>query len=557
MTFALKPTALLTATTALLASPVWAQVTAPDAGRLLQQQQIAPELPVQRSIELQQVPQLLNKFAPGGASVLITDITFVDNSRLSREQLLAALPPEALTQPLDLSGIQSLADAFSGIYRNAGYPFARVFVPAQKMKNGALTLQVVEGRYDQVTAKGEAATAARAQGYLDAGLPSGAVIETAALERTMLLIADLPNMSTAPLMQPGDKQGTGNLVLNVDAPRRVSGEVGVDNHGNRYSGAYRTRASVQVDNPFIVGDQLQLSASVSDEKTWLGSAAYSLPVGNSGLRSNTSVAHTYYELGKEFASSQSNGTADVLSSGLTYPLIRSQQFNLNLSTQWQYKRLNDRQDAVNSDTQKHSNSVPVTASFDVRDQVLGSSAVTFGSLTYTRGKLILDRTLRSTDATTAQTAGHFGKLNLDVARLQGLPADFSLYTKASAQWSPAGKNLDSSEGFGLGGPTGVRAYPVGEGYGDAGWMTQIELRYSLGSVAPYAFYDTGSVKIKSNPWDNATNSRTLAGAGVGVRYQYDALSIDTAAAWRTAGGAPQSDSRNTTPTVWANVGYKF
>lgn len=333
MTFALKPTALLTATTALLASPVWAQVTAPDAGRLLQQQQIAPELPVQRSIELQQVPQLLNKFAPGGASVLITDITFVDNSRLSREQLLAALPPEALTQPLDLSGIQSLADAFSGIYRNAGYPFARVFVPAQKMKNGALTLQVVEGRYDQVTAKGEAATAARAQGYLDAGLPSGAVIETAALERTMLLIADLPNMSTAPLMQPGDKQGTGNLVLNVDAPRRVSGEVGVDNHGNRYSGAYRTRASVQVDNPFIVGDQLQLSASVSDEKTWLGSAAYSLPVGNSGLRSNTSVAHTYYELGKEFASSQSNGTADVLSSGLTYPLIRSQQFNLNLSTQ--------------------------------------------------------------------------------------------------------------------------------------------------------------------------------------------------------------------------------
>lgn len=557
MTFALKSTVLLTATTALLAAPAWAQVTAPDAGRLLQQQQVAPELPVQRSVDLQQVPQLTNKVAPGGAAVLITNITFIDNSMLSHEQLLAALPAGALSQPLDLSGIQALADAFSSIYRNAGYPFARVFVPAQKMKNGALTLQVVEGRYGSVTAKGETASAARAQGYLDRGLPSGSVIETAALERTLLLVADLPNMSTAPLMQPGDKQGTGNLVLNVDAPRRVSGEVGADNHGNRYSGAYRTRASVQVDNPLMVGDQLQVNTSVSDEKTWLGSAAYSIPVGYSGLRSNTSVAHTYYELGKEFASSQSNGTADVISSGLTYPLIRSQQINLNMSAQWQYKRLNDRQDAVNSDTQKHSNSVPVTANFDVRDQLLGSGAITFGSLTFTHGKLALDRTLRSTDATTAQTEGHFSKLNADIARLQGLPANFSLYTKASAQWSPANKNLDSSEGFGLGGPTGVRAYPVGEGYGDTGWLAQVELRYSVGGVAPYAFYDAGSVNLKSNPWDNATNTRTLAGAGVGVRYQYDAFSVDTAAAWRTTGGAPKSDSRDTTPTIWANVGYKF
>jgi hemolysin activation/secretion protein len=54
--------------------------------------------------------------------------------------------------------------------------------------------------------------------------------------------------------------------------------------------------------------------------------------------------------------------------------------------------------------------------------------------------------------------------------------EFSLFGRLAAQW--ANRDLDSSKGFGPGGATGVRAFPGGEAYGDAGFVTQLEARKS-------------------------------------------------------------------------------
>ncbi|MCC6200958.1 MAG: ShlB/FhaC/HecB family hemolysin secretion/activation protein [Moraxellaceae bacterium] len=127
--------------------------------------------------------------------------------------------------------------------------------------------------------------------------------------------------------------------------------------------------------------------------------------------------------------------------------------------------------------------------FDLRDS-LGGGGTTYGSLAYTTGQLDLDAVLQAAEALSAKTQGSFDKWNVDVARIQATSVNsLSLFARVSAQW--AGTNLDSSEDFGLGGPNGVRAYPLGEGYGDEGWLTQIEARYQMGSFVPYAFYDAG------------------------------------------------------------------
>lgn len=118
-------------------------------------------------------------------------------------------------------------------------------------------------------------------------------------------------------------------------------------------------------------------------------------------------------------------------------------------------------------------------------------------------------------------------------------------------------NLDSSESFGLGGSSGVRAFPSGEGYGDEGWFSQIELRYQVRSVAPYVFYDHGRVTINQDPWAAGDNTRSIAGVGLGVRFEQSGWKADVNAAWRMLGGDPESDSKKTTPMIGFNVGYKF
>jgi hemolysin activation/secretion protein len=238
-------------------------------------------------------------------------------------------------------------------------------------------------------------------------------------------------------------------------------------------------------------------------------------------------------------------------------LHRSQQVNLTVSGSLQNKKLNDQRGADASSTDKNSTTLPLALNFDRRD----GRGVTYGTVSWTSGQLGLDSALRTADAQ-AHTEGSFNKFNVDVARMQSLnwgqSGDFSLYARLSAQH--ANKNLDSSEDFGLGGVTGVRAYPSGEAYGDSGWLTQFELRHTIGAYAPYVFYDAGSIKTNANPWSTGVNDRTIAGAGFGLRYQRAGWSLDAALAWRTVGGLPQSDTqdlREQGPQIWLSLGWRF
>ncbi|MBX9961420.1 MAG: hypothetical protein K2Y35_00080 [Burkholderiales bacterium] len=176
-------------------------------------------------------------------------------------------------------------------------------------------------------------------------------------------------------------------------------------------------------------------------------------------------------------------------------------------------------------------------------------------MSWAPGRLNLDPALAATDQVTAQTEGRFNRVNLDVARLQSITGGLSGYVRLSLQH--ASKNLDSSEGFGLGGPTGVRAYPVGEAYGDAGHFIQLELRQALGNWEPFAFYDAGEIKVNERPWAAGPNEQRIAGAGLGVRFHGRAWTADAALAWRTEGGAPQSDTADRNPRAWVNVAYRF
>jgi hemolysin activation/secretion protein len=281
-----------------------------------------------------------------------------------------------------------------------------------------LRIDVMEGLYGAVTLQSPNAAnvrlAAAAQKYATS-LQPGSVIESEPLERLSLTLNDLPGIKVTPIMRPGQQMGTGDLDLIIDTTDRLNADVGLDNQGNRYTGQSRVRANLDVNSPFMLGDQITVRSLASELGMRMATLGYSLPVGGSGLRANTSYAHTYYELGGSFTSSQSSGTADVLSAGLSYPLHRSQQVNLTLSGSLQHKKLNDQRGADASSADKNSTTLPLSLNFDRRD----GSGVTYGSVSLTSGQLDLDSNLSSADVP-AQTAGSFSKVNLDVARVQAL-----------------------------------------------------------------------------------------------------------------------------------------
>lgn len=523
----------------------------PDAGRVLQE--LAPTLQAPRpsqdvSIESPGAAPLLS----GGVTVTLQTVEIGGNTVFSAEDLLAVLG-DVKGKVLDFAGLQALAERISAHYREAGYPFARAYLPQQAIAEGKVKIEVLEGRFGRVLAEGDADLAEPAQGFLSS-LVLGEVIERGALERTTLILDDQPGIKTAPIIRPGQEVGTGDLSVRVRRENAYSASVGIDNHGNRYTGSYRARVDFDANSPFLLGDQISLKSFYSDQRMWMGLLGYSLPLGTSGLRGHVSHTRTAYELGEDFASLRATGTADVSSVGASYPVIRSRRTNMNLSVSLQHKKLKDRQGTAGTESDKRADTLPVALNMDMRDG-LGGGGITYGTLTWTAGRLALDDAILAADATTARTAGQFDKLNLDAARYQLLNERWALFGRVSAQWTR--KNLDSSERFGLGGPSGVRAYPSGEGYGAEGWLAQVELRYSSGAFAPYVFTDLGAVKINKDTWAAGDNRREITGGGIGLRYNDSAWNADVAVAWRINGGRPLSDSADRLPVVWARLQYQF
>src|SRR5207237_10876676 len=77
--------------------------------------------------------------------------------------------------------------------------------------------------------------------------------------------------------------------------------------------------------------------------------------------------------------------------------------------------------------------------------------------------------------TAHNTFAGFTKYNVDMRRLQRITDNASLLLSLSGQ--RATRNLASAEKFSLGGPNGVRAFPVGEATADVGMIVTTEMRY--------------------------------------------------------------------------------
>ena len=142
------------------------------------------------------------------------------------------------------------------------------------------------------------------------------------------------------------------------------------------------------------------------------------------------------------------------------------------------------------------------------------------NLTAGQTDLSANATNESADQAGTGSAGSYQKLGYSLARLQRISDQSTLWLSLSGQ--RASKNLDSSEKFSLGGPSGVRAYPLMEGSGDDGWLATLEARYNLTpDLQLSVFYDHGTITQSHNPdYTGAPllNQTSLKGAGLGLSW---------------------------------------
>src|SRR5262245_37133744 len=511
------------------------QLPRPDAGSILQQQAPKETLPISPSTApvLPQVTPPKPALAPSTkVNVAVKDFRITGNTVFPTEVLREQVR-EFIGKTLDFNGLNDAAGRIQRYYRERGYFLALAYLPFHFKQKTAYEIAVLEGRLGQINLQVDPKTRLKesfARSILDAHLKTGDLITENALERPLLLLRDLPDMEVTSELGPSKTQlGAADLTVKLAENRLpVSGDVDADNYGNRFSGEYRLGLNLNTGDLTGYGDLLSFRGFITNDNLMkFGRLSYVIPVGPYGTRIGASATGFDYELGKDFASTQSNGDGQVYTLYALHPFLRTRNTNLFVQAAAEHKDLVDRIDSVGIREERKIDSGKLGVVGDFRDRLLSGGLNSY-SITATAGRLDLDPTTAVGDAapgTGLNTNGSFSKLNIEARRLQRVSDSFSLLRSYAAQL--ADKNLASAEKMSLGGPNGVRAYPVGEAPGDSGQLGTVELRYIVPSLQVFGgdlsistFADYGQVKTNQEvpPVDptGGQNMRSIWGYGLGL-----------------------------------------
>lgn len=531
----------------------------PDAGQTLESVRPAPTLPNRNPAAALPVTEEARAVSdPGTLLIPLTRWRITGATAFSDAELLA-LVHDRIGRELTLDELNAAAAQITTYYRGHGYLLARAYLPAQDIRNGDVEIAVLEGRLAAVKVDNASRVGASIVGEHVEHIDTSGPLRGQGLERSLLLLNDLPGVEVRSTLRPGATVGTSDLDLRVRGTRGFDGSVDADNYGNRYTGELRAGGTLNVNTPLRRGDLFTLRASTAGSGMTYGRAAWQTPLGGDGLQAGSAWSSLRYELGEDFESLQAEGDARVSTLWAAYPILRSETRNLSVRVAYDDKRLNDRVDAVSTDTRKSLDVWTLGITGD-RSDTLGGGGLTTYRLDIVGGRVKLDPRSSAIDQSAGghDTEGSYGKLALDVSRLQRLNNQWLLYAEISGQVSS--KNLDTSEKQSLGGIYGVRAYPQGEASGDAAAIVNLELRWQLPGLPDtqmLAFVDAGTVWVNHSALaTDGDNRRSVSGEGLGVQWLWpESFALKAYVAWRS-GPEPTAD-KDRQPRFWMQLAQYF
>lgn len=474
------------------------------------------------------LPEVAPKAAPEtpavsplqGDTVVVQRFQFTGNIVLT-EAVLKRAVARYVGRPIDFSELQNAASVAALAYRERGY-VATVSIPRQEITDGVVILKVSEARYSGATI--DPGSTGRIQSELilarvERAMQIEKAVNTNILDRQLLLLNDLPGASVRAGLAPGDEDGETRVVLQSDAKPLVTGSLNFDANGSLTTGRDRTTIDLAFNSPTGRGEQITVAAMGASGIRY-GKIGVSFPVGFDGARLGVNASVLDYRIiDGPSVLSDLHGSSTSGGVDLSYPLVRSQQANLYLTGGLVTKRFDNYAGLLRTRLyETHSANFSATGNWF--DRLFGGAS-NQASLQLTAGQLVFqDEISRLSDSFTARTAGWFDKVVASVSRNQSLPGDWSLVLSYSGQRTK--KNLDSSERFFLGGPTGVRAFPVSEGGGSEGDLLQAELRKKLShGFELRLFRDHGRVRqsVVDFPGSPTPNVLTYDGVGAGMVWQ--------------------------------------
>ena len=495
-------------------NPVLAQ---PSAGQLLQQ--IQTENPVVNIPEADQsgLPARLPAATPSEKKVFIKQFKFTGNTNVE-DQVLQQLVAPYKNRELTFNQIKAVADQVTEYYREKGW-LVKTLIPKQDITDGVLTFQIVEAVFGSfiINNQSDRVSTERVEAWLYNQISPQSKFSLKDLDRGILLLNDLPDISAEGSFKAGEKPDQTDVLVTVLDKPKVDGYFDVDNYGVNSTGGIRGIASAYLNSPLGYGDQA-IAYAMFSEGSQFGRLTYNAPIGKDGFKLGVYGSYLNYRvIDSAFENLGLTGNAASGGAEANYPIIRSRAANLYAYGTYGFNTFNNKSNGQT--TNQYSSSVGVLGLSGNRIDRFAGGGSFAGSIAASYGSILLDGSpIQALNQATINTGGTFSKLRYSLNRLQTITNNLSGYLSISGQY--AQKNLDSSEQMYLGGPFAVRAYAVGQGAATNANLATAELRLQLPKQTQLtAFYDIASLQTWANANFNGnslTNQYLMQGVGLGT-----------------------------------------
>lgn len=455
----------------------------------------------------------------------------ITNFRLEAPELyldkaeLTRILQDGMGEEKTMAKLNETLNQLTAYCRRSGYPAAAAYVPAQESRDGMIVIKVIPGRYGEVRFDNQSGMKEKtARGFVN-GLKPGSIIRTHDLESALYGISDVSGTRAVGVLSPGREFGTSDLTVRIEKGKGGNTVLYVENYGSQNSGRYRYGLQENLYDVGGSGGKISVGTLISNAHMHNYYANYEALVGHGGTTLGLGYSRMDYKVGGRLRSLGANGVADTVSLFGSRPLYHYAESGMTLRYGYDYRDLDDDLTSYRDmDSQKHSHSVHAGVTGFMREDGL--------LLNYeakaTTGTVVMDSAHAQLMDTVmgGKTGGRFTKGEVNVSAVQRLGNRADVLFKASGQI--ASHNLDGSEEMYLGGASGVRAYPQGEGSGDEGILATVEARYytHVPGLVASTFFDAGHIRYRNDGGMDSlgmgrgvpSSGETLKGWGVGLAY---------------------------------------
>jgi len=443
--------------------------------------------------------------APPGAAetkLVIRQIRIVGATIYTAAQL-AELYANVVGKKVTLQAVYDLAQRITAKYGGDGYVLSRAIVPVQQLDpNGAVVkIQVVEGYIERVEWPPQLSNYRDFFSYYAGRIAAERPVNIRTIERYLLLAGDLPGLKFKNSIKPHPtKVGAAILVVEV-THKPVDFFARVDNRGTPARGPLEFLTSTTVNNLLHSHDAFTLTAAGAFKTRELQyyAANYRQVLTGEGLTYFATASYGFGRPGTEELELLNYRTKSLYAeTGLSYPVIRERERNLNVSGLWFWS--NDRGSFFDMpdeppSTHDRMRGIRLRADADSADQTGAINQLYF---VFSQGVRGLGATQNGQDlASRINGRVDFSKMELTVSRLQPLPFPaFSALIAAYGQYAMT--PLLVSEMCGYGGRLFGRGFDPSQFISDSCFEALFELRYDVSlelkgitQAQLYGFFDHG------------------------------------------------------------------